>query len=148
MVKKNHFDYDLLLGLDAIKKFKLSLAEDLRLHQNIGNQAKELVENVSSEEHGKQIWMINTVATTENSLTEVNHKQQAMHQLISKHERIFTEDKFAVDQVKKHRTQVRLVENRYVYKKPYRCTAPDQKEISHQINKLLDRVHLLERQSL
>lgn len=50
---------------------------------------------------------------------------------------VFTNDKFDTGTVKNHEATIELIENKYVAKKPYRCSLPDQKEIESQISKLL-----------
>lgn len=37
VIKNNQFQYDLLIGLDAISKFRLSQDENLQIHQNVTN---------------------------------------------------------------------------------------------------------------
>ena len=58
--------------------------------------------------------------------------------LMKKHESIFARNKFDVGTVKNHEAQIKLLEHKYVAKKPYRCSIPDQKEIEFQVGKLLE----------
>jgi len=43
-----------------------------------------------------------------------------------------------VGKVKEHEAHIKLIENKYIAKKPYRCSIPDQKEIEFQISNLLN----------
>jgi len=43
-----------------------------------------------------------------------------------------------VGKVKEHEAHIKLIENKYITKKPYRCSIPDQKEIEFQISNLLN----------
>lgn len=50
---------------------------------------------------------------------------------------IFASNKYDVGEVKNHEAQIKLIENRYISKKPYRCSIPDQEEIDNQVHNLL-----------
>lgn len=45
VVKNNNFSYELLLGLDAIKKFKLIQDENLDIFQKVDNKKEKLTQN-------------------------------------------------------------------------------------------------------
>lgn len=59
-------------------------------------------------------------------------------EIIGRHENVSAKNKFDVGAVRNHEARIRLTEYRYVSKKPYRCSIPDQREIESQITKLLD----------
>jgi len=58
--------------------------------------------------------------------------------LIKNYKSIFAKNKYDVGIVKQEEAQIKLTEDRYISKKPYRCTIPDQKEIDSQITNLLE----------
>ena len=142
VVKKNDFSYDLLLGLDAIQKFKLIQDENLQIFQNI-NGEKKLVK--SYKKNSEQ----NSFKTTHNELffieefkTNLNHlntnQRIGIQNILKKYQDIFAKHKFDVGIVRDYQADIRLLENRYISKKPYRCSIPDQNEIEGQVTKLLE----------
>lgn len=51
--------------------------------------------------------------------------------------RCFTKNKYDTGKVTKYKAQIKLIENKYIAKKPYWCSYDNQKEIESQIKELL-----------
>lgn len=143
VVRNDKFSYDLLLGLDAIRKFKLLQDEELKIFQRVSDREFEPIEAGAEEDAGSVRFVnfnesINT-AEFEVDLKHLNEdRKQKILDLIEKHESIFARNKYDIGQVKRHEAKIRLSELRYVAKKPYKTSFPDQKEIEEQIAKLLE----------
>uniref|UniRef100_T1HT13 RNA-directed DNA polymerase n=1 Tax=Rhodnius prolixus TaxID=13249 RepID=T1HT13_RHOPR len=58
--------------------------------------------------------------------------------VISEDREIFAKHKYDVGKVENHEAHIKLLENKYISKKPYRCSIPDRQEIESQITKLLE----------
>lgn len=71
----------------------------------------------------------------------VNHldlyQQSEIDKLIEKYKPVFAKDKYDVGTVRDYEAHIDLMVDKYCYKRPYRCTAEDRKEIENQISKLL-----------
>ncbi len=123
--------YDLVLGLDLIPVFKLSLDENLCLSQ--GNQAlfPRPVLNVN--------W--HNILNIEKFDDKVSHldpkKQRVIKDLIQSNSLAFAQHASDVGNVKHYECKIELLSNKFVAKKPYRCTHEDQVEIERQVNELL-----------
>ncbi len=66
------------------------------------------------------------------------NKKKAVYNLIDKYEYLFAKNKYDIGTVNDYEAHVDLTENKYVGKKPYRCSLNDQKEIEKQITELLN----------
>lgn len=119
IVKSNAFKEDVLLGLDCIKKFKLCQNYDLKISQNHQEMTNQ-VNNISNEIDKPDF----------DTTPEVK-------KLLEKFSNIFAKDKFDVGSYKNFEATVKLTENKYISKKPYKCALQDQLEIESQIKKLL-----------
>ena len=65
--------------------------------------------------------------------------QDRINQMIYDYNDTFAKDKFDIGTVRNVEAQIKLLGDRYTAKKPYRCSIPDQREIDHQIDNLLER---------
>ena len=150
IVKSDRFTYDLLLGMDAVKRFKLIQDKELQIHQKVngvtkklsnGGGARTLNENAERERLVKYA-NFNKLTNTEEfevNLENLSPERKAVIQkLIDKHYSIFAKDKFDIGRVKNYEAQIKLREEKYVSKKPYRTSVPDCKEIESQIARLLE----------
>jgi len=142
IVKNNKFSYDLLLGLDAIKKFRLSQDENLQIFQKINDNELELVQNreiLNSKEN--YTVNFNKYVKPEEFEAPLNYldegKQEIIRDLIKRHKSIFANNKYDVGAFKGTEAHIKLLEDRYVTKKPYRCSLPEQKEIKDTVGNLL-----------
>lgn len=146
VVKNNNFNYDLLLGLDAIKKFNLIQDENLQIKQKLENE----IINIEMIKEGENPGINLTKDELENDKThiedyfkkEMNHlneeKTKKIKTLINKYLQCFAKEKFDVGTMGDTEAQIKLKEDKFISKKPYRCSFPDRKEIDSQIAKLLE----------
>lgn len=75
----------------------------------------------------------------DNKLKHLNtEKRKKLIEVITNNETIFAINKYDVGKVMNHEAQIKLLENRYISKKPYRCSIPDQEEIDNQVSNLLE----------
>lgn len=150
VVKNNEFSYDCLLGLDAIKKFRLTQDENLKIKQmNQKEEKREESEKKENEvrEEKQEISEINEMKTNLISDAETekefgktsNEIKKKLEELLRDHEEAFAKDKFDVGTVKNQEARIKLINEKYMAKKPYRCSIPDQKEIDSQVEDLLKR---------
>lgn len=142
VVKSDYLSNDMLIGLDLIKDFRLRQDENLHISQkDSANVAKY---DINSQNPGKEEFKVNF-----NEFIEVNNfecnldhlkkeKKCKIFNLIEKYKSIFAKDKFDIGTVRYHEACIKLIEHRYISRKPYRCTIEDQKEIEAQILKLLE----------
>lgn len=121
IIKSDSFRDDVLLGLDCIKEFKLCQDENLKIWQKNNENIKQVKEN--SEASIKVINSINSDNSWEN--------------LMTKYDTVFAKEKFDIGTVKKYKAMIKLTENKYIAKKPYRCSIQDKTEIESQIKQLL-----------
>lgn len=135
VVDDENFEYDILLGLDTIKNFCLKQDYDLKIYQKIDLENKEdeikyFNTNAENQEH---LVNFNGGIPVEQFKARLDHlseeKKERIQILINKYETIFAKNKFDVGQVKHHEAHIKLLEHKFVAKKPYRCSTLDQKEI-------------------
>ena len=145
VVKHDAFDYDLLLGLDAIKKFKLIQDDQLKLWQREETgRVRRLAEVSRSGENGPVVRSVNfneyiSVKEYEANLDHLDkERKEKIKKLIDRHLSIFAKNKFDIGTVSDHEAQIRLTEMKYPAKKPYRTSIPDQIEIEEQVARLLE----------
>lgn len=143
VVDDENFEYDILLGLDTIKNFCLKQDYDLKIYQKINLEDKE--EEIRNLDTNKQIQEnlvnFNEGIHTEQFRAKLDHlpseKKKRIQILIKKHETVFARNKFDVGQVKDHEAHIKLLEHKFVAKKPYHCSVLDNREIEGQIRELL-----------
>lgn len=137
VVDDENFGYDILLGLDSIKNFCLKQEYDLKIYQ----REERISKMDSSIENKEYLVNFNEGIPTEQFDAKLEHlsgeKRKKLRLLIDKYESIFAKNKFDVGKVKDHEAQIKLVERRFISKKPYRCSTEDQKEIEFQIKELI-----------
>ncbi|XP_046602694.1 uncharacterized protein LOC107224055 isoform X1 [Neodiprion lecontei] len=107
-------DGEFLIGLDAIKKFRLCQDENLRISQK----------------------QENTKLVKKSNFSKMSAKK--IDEIIQKNEKIFAKSKFDIGTVKGYEATVKLTENRYISKKPYKCSFQDKAEIENQVEELLN----------
>jgi len=120
IVKSESFYEDILLGLDAIKDFKLCQDENLKIHQKEKNEQNFVLK---TEYEAKNVNVIN---------------KNSIDKLVEKYKNLFTNDKFNVGKVEGYEATIKLTENRYIARKPYKCSIADNDEINSQIESLLE----------
>ena len=140
IIKNNNFKYQLLLGLDAIKEFKLIQDEKLKIHQKVEkpNSKLELV-NLCINNNQKLYQHPNNDKDKHHSSSEdlTSEQNNKIKKLIEKFSNCFASGKFDVGRMKSGEAQVKLLVDKYVSLRPYRCSLPDKKEIDNQIQQLL-----------
>lgn len=164
VIKNSNFSYDLLLGLDAISKFKLIQDENLDIFQRINKddmRKTEVIERVSRKNTDEKEELLQKIEKNrENKLeeqfknfeinyneqiksTDLNHIEDERRklyilELIEKYKKIFAKDKFDVGKAQSKEAEIRLIKEEYVTSRAYKCSIPDEKEIRTQINRLLE----------
>lgn len=137
VVEDEDFGYDILLGLDSIKNFCLKQDYDLKIYQ----KEEEIAKANASIGIKEYLVNFNEGIPIERFDAKLEHlpkeKKEKVKLLIDKYKAIFAKNKFDVGKVKDHEAQIKLVERRFISKKPYRCSMEDQKEIEFQIKKLI-----------
>lgn len=64
-------------------------------------------------------------------------EKKTVFNLIDEYKSVFAKDKYDVGTFTEQQAHIKLLENKYVARKPYKCSFDDQEEISRQINGLL-----------
>ena len=140
VIKNDNFNYDMLLGLDAIKKFQLIHDENLKIKQKKHNEIITI--NKLENEENLEDKEINKNIIDDYLKEELNHldqeKRQKIRTLINRYRECFAKGKFDVGSIKENEAQIKLKEEKFISKKPYRCSFPDRKEIDSQVSKLLE----------
>lgn len=136
VVKAEKFQHDILLGRDAIYKFRLN--SDFK-----GNVSQTPLDNPSKNNETNEIkinW--NESIPYESFEAKISHldkeKQECIKKIINDYDSIFAKDAYDVGTVSEFEACIELNENRYVAKKPYRCSYEDQCEIEKQVKELLN----------
>lgn len=143
VVSKKDFSYDLLLGLDAIKKFRLIQDENLNISQNIENiQKPVLSDSIDLKEKNIEINFNENVALMKVIQEKVTHiedryKKEEVLNLLMRFKNKFAHDKFDIEMVKSKEAEIRMIRDEYVNSRPYKCSLLDEEEIKSQIKKLL-----------
>jgi hypothetical protein len=137
IIRNDNFTDDLILGLDAIRKFKLKQDENLRVGQIVGDK-EEIIFNKEEERRNNKRRKLNGTEYREtdkhmDNLEHLNNLKKELCQLIEKCKDVFAKHKFDVETRKSQEASIKLTENRYMSEKPYRCSIPDQN------TKLLER---------
>lgn len=150
VIKNNDFSYEMLLGLDAIKKFKLIQNEDLKILQKNYNHKTDDKLKLTFKKNNNTA-LIDADKNRQVNCNEYididrydsyldhleNTKKDKIKELLIKNKRVFAKDKYDVGKVKSEEANIKLTEYKYISKRPYKCSVPDQKEIEHQITRLL-----------
>lgn len=138
VVDYDTFKYDLLLGLDSIRKFRLLQDEQLNIFQKILNSVNPEVDTPEYIEIN-----FNENLPTDTFQIDLNHisdpeKKLSLLNIIEKYKHIFAKDKFDIGKVTSKEAEIKLIREEYVTARPYKCSIPDDKEICSQIKKLLE----------
>lgn len=167
VVDNENFNYDFLIGLDCIKNFKLIQNEDLKITQNLEKdkfmennslisenleipdvlgEKNEEISNLYKQEidtESRYEINFNEHVNTDEFEIVVNHldayKKSEIDELIEKYKSVFAKDKYDIGTVQNYEAHIDLIVDKYCYKRPYRCTNDDRKEIENQISKLIEK---------
>lgn len=130
VVQNEDFD-DFIIGLDMIKKFKLTQNEDLQIEQKKVTNNTTKTFTINFNEH----------IETEEFVSMTDHldieKKNEIEKIIKEYKTIFAKDKYDIGSVRNYEAHIDLLVNRYCSKRPYRCTMEDKLEIEKQISMLL-----------
>ena len=151
IIKEEDFD-DFIIGLDMIKKFRLTQNENLKIEQKNKPHIKTLKntfeENSDKEEDKDSKMGINSINFNEHIQKKeleitidhlVNQKKNEIWKIIEDYKTIFAKDKYDIGTVNDYEADIDLLVDKYCSKRPYICTIEDKKEIEEQISILLKR---------
>ncbi len=146
IVDKNITNYDLLIGLDIIKLFKLRQDENLEISQaltdktSLKSETKNLKYKISEKPENLINW--NEAIPIEDFDLKVQHldniKRKVIYDLVDEYDTLFAKNNYDVGTVSNYQAHITLSEMKYIAKKPYRCSLEDQCEIEKQITELLN----------
>lgn len=132
------FSDDLLLGLDIIKSFKLRQDENLQISQNCAVHLEEKNNSVCLESEFPVDNYKNTLSLTRNKDIDCFESiHMNLEDIITKYDNVFAKEKFDTGTILGFEAQIKLTENKYIARKPYKCSYSDKIEIESQIKKLL-----------
>ena len=138
VIDNKDFKYDILIGLDTIKDYKLCQDHELKVTQANTEQKLECINHDSKEITIN--W--NEHIPIEKFEIKTRHldadRQKHIYNLIDKYGSVFAKDQYDIGTVSEHEAHIKLMEDRYVAKKPFRCSYDDQREIEKQIGELLN----------
>jgi hypothetical protein len=110
IIRNDNFTYDLILGLDAIRKFKLRQDENLRVSQKVGDK-EEIIFNK------KEFNNVTEYMETDKPMDNLGHlnnlQEKEVCQLIEKYKNIFAKHKFDVGTRKSQEASIKLTKNKY-----------------------------------
>lgn len=136
--ENENFKDDLILGLDSVKKFGLTHDENLNI-QFINTKEKKEENNIKIND--KYEVNFNEFMDTNKFQIDTDHlddyKKRKIYDIMNNYKSIFAKDKYDVGEVKNYEAFIDLQIDKYCYKRPYRCTIEDRKEIEEQISQLL-----------
>lgn len=138
VIDKENFQYDVLIGLDMIKEFKLSQDENLEISQKAnGNIKGKNIRNKYSINFNEHV----DVSDFKISVNHLDYqKKTEIDRIIERHSAIFAKNRYDIGTVKDYEARIDLLIDKYCSKRPYRCNMEDKKEIEAQIAKLLERI--------
>jgi hypothetical protein len=162
VVKKQSFKYNMLLGLDAIYEFALeqNYLGEISQAKITNNKVEEaaiveiIIDNKTNgvghtydgsqkrEGNGEISINWNEAIPIEEFEMKIEHldkeKKKVIFELVDEYDSVFAKNQFDIGTVKDHEACITLTEDRYVAKKPYRCSIEDQEEIEKQVAELLN----------
>lgn len=133
IINNKNFNYDFLIGLDCIKKFRLVQNEKLEIEQRNSDLTEKQKYRINFNEHVD----LDNFKILTNHLS--HYRETIIKNLIDKYKNIFAKDKYDIGVVKDYEARIDLIVDKYCSKRPYRCSIDDKKEIEEQISELLKR---------
>lgn len=134
--------FDFVLGLDLIPLFKLSLNKNLKISQDFYNDVPVVSDfplnsniNVNLAQNSNENPNIEIFKRKSEHLASEN--KSILKNFLLQSNDIFAKDSFDVGRVTKYHARVLLSEDRFIAKRPYRCSPEDQAEIERQVSELL-----------
>jgi hypothetical protein len=148
IVNREDFE-DFLIGLDMIKKFKLTQDKELKILQEKIDKTNESnkIKTDTAEKKKRNIeqYSVNFNEHVEEDEFQIKlehldkMKKKEIEKLIDEHKSVFAKDKYDVGTVKDYEARIDLIVDRYCSRRPYKCNIDDKKEIEKQIAKLLKK---------
>ena len=154
VVKDDKFKYQILIGLDAIRKFKLLQSESLEIFQRdlrsntyikLSRPAEVIKMSASSKmnvvERGEFVEnFVNLCTTTEDGDHKLTQEQKKkLERMVDQNIDCFATNKYDVGKVKSGEASIRLMGDRIAAQRPYRCSIEDRQEIEEQVKNLLEK---------
>ena len=131
---------DLIIGLDLIKSFKLTINPNLTIFQDIllNNQiVKEEIYSNLTDSHSPNLTCLES--EPENTLNEDVQFRNSLKELIQKFHLIFAQDKYDVGIISTEKCLIELNSHTPINLRPYRCSQKDQDILQSQIDQLLQK---------
>ena len=153
VIKSDKFKFELLIGLDAIRKFRLMQSENLEVFQRdptantylrINKPTKLIKMSESSKvdlvERGEFVQSFVNLCTSndENDHDLSAEQKKKLQSLVDENINCFATDKFDVGRVKSGEAHIRLMGDQIAAQRPYRCSMEDKREIEKQVKELLE----------
>lgn len=140
VIDSSDFSYDFIIGLDLIPTFKLSLDAKLQLFQQtekLSSQVYFVSNNINV--NSSSLWNeYNSYDLFKEKVAHLSQENKVIiEKLINSNQSAFAKNSFDVGNVKNYECSLNLLSDRYVHKKPYRCSFEDQEEIERQCKELL-----------
>ena len=149
-------NHELLIGLDLISQFYLSMNNNFRIFQAIDDNSEEILSNYCNNNLNNHTYNSNKFNFINelkyelnyivkkssndniiiNNLNDIQSKQ--LNKLLTKYSKAFSKDKFDIGSISTEIAKISLSNNIPINLRPYRCNARDQQTIDTQINKLLE----------
>lgn len=145
----NNTSHDLILGLDLIKRFRLCQDHNLTITQFHKKKNSTPSSDLDYNQHKSQSKIVtkpiqvnwNEFLPIGKFQADTSHldrkKRDKVHALVDEFKSLFAKDKYDVGTFTNQQAHIKLIENRYIARKPYRCSLDDQKEIESQVAGLL-----------
>jgi len=124
----SELEHDLILGLDNISKFYLSIKPDYQVVQELEFEGRKIQHEIQLVEHPSQQEI--------NSITSC-HTRKDVGELLSKYSAVFATHKYDVGSIGIESCRINLKSDIPMSLRPYRCSEKDQKILEEQINLLL-----------
>lgn len=135
---KNAMDHNILLGTDALKKFKLILDENLRVYQNINGNKVALLTNIQKTDDISHKDVVNKL-NSEHYMNHLEpHKKKKLIEIIIRNIESIAKSKYDIGKATIDECKIKLIdENNITSEKPYRTDIVYQKKIDNTIDNLL-----------
>lgn len=159
VIDGKNFKYDILIGLNMIKTFRLHQDEHLKITQKTietdrkhsCEYEKNTIATANNDQRNENECKtpdvdrvnFNEHIKVENFEIYINHLskeyQSKICELIDNYKTIFARDRFDTGTVRHYEARIDLKVDKYCSKRPYRCSIEDRNEIEEQASKLLEK---------
>lgn len=150
VMSSEKFDYELLIGLDAIKRFRLMQDENLNVLQRDRNtyirieKPRKLIRfedaklNLVNQDEFVSRFVNCCTQIDEDDHCLSTNQQNEIKKLVNDYINCFASNKYDVGKISSDEAHIRLTVDKYVSQRPYKCSAEDKKEIENQVKQLLE----------